>query len=216
MTNKKISGVYKITNPKGRVYIGSSINIKNRLKSYRFSCNNKSQILLYRSLLKYGYENHLVEIVKECPIDELFMWERYYGDYFKCLFEYGGLNLRLPGANEKKSICSQELRDRFSEIAKNRKYSIETRLKFSKSKIGTKNRLGTKHSDEGRKKISINRKGKGCGSAHGLAKLVVHNDYGIFYETIKEAAFALSINPKVLSEQLRVNNKKGYCKLKVA
>ena len=61
---KKIVGIYKITNPKGRVYIGQSINIFKRFSYYKMlQC--KGQKKVYSSLVKYGYENHKFEIVTE-------------------------------------------------------------------------------------------------------------------------------------------------------
>ena len=35
-------GIYKITNPKGKIYIGQSINIENRFKVYkRYNCKGQ-------------------------------------------------------------------------------------------------------------------------------------------------------------------------------
>jgi group I intron endonuclease len=56
-------GIYKITSPTGRVYIGQSINPLGRMKSYR-KCDRK-QRLLYYSIQKHGYENHKFEVVIE-------------------------------------------------------------------------------------------------------------------------------------------------------
>jgi len=56
--------IYKITNPKGKIYIGQTNNIKLRLNHYK-CLNCKRQILLYNSLRKYGFDNHLFEIIDE-------------------------------------------------------------------------------------------------------------------------------------------------------
>ena len=45
-------GIYKITNPKEKVYIGQSIDIEKRWKRYYYTLNCKSQTALYRSLKK--------------------------------------------------------------------------------------------------------------------------------------------------------------------
>lgn len=37
------SGVYSITNPKGAVYVGSSVNIKRRFNQYKYLRNNEQQ-----------------------------------------------------------------------------------------------------------------------------------------------------------------------------
>lgn len=53
--------IYKITSPSGRVYIGQSKNVKKRIRDYK-NCK-PSQKVLYRSLKKYGYKNHIFEII---------------------------------------------------------------------------------------------------------------------------------------------------------
>lgn len=56
-------GIYKITSPSNKEYIGKSINLNKRFCSYkRLDCNK--QIKLYNSLVKYGVENHFVEIIE--------------------------------------------------------------------------------------------------------------------------------------------------------
>lgn len=64
-------GIYKITSPSGRVYIGQSVNIEGRLEDYKWGVNIKSQRKLYRSILKYGYFKHIFEVVEECSIEEV-------------------------------------------------------------------------------------------------------------------------------------------------
>ena len=57
-------GIYKITSPTNRIYIGQSINIEYRFKQYRW-IKAKSQTRLRNSFLKHGVENHKFEIVCE-------------------------------------------------------------------------------------------------------------------------------------------------------
>lgn len=59
----KNSGIYKIENPKGSIYIGQSKNINERLGRYKKLQCCKFQLLLYRSFLKYGIDNHSFEIL---------------------------------------------------------------------------------------------------------------------------------------------------------
>ena len=58
---ERICGIYKITSPTGRVYIGQSVDIKRRIRVYRYPEQVKSQRKLYDSLNKYGYEKHKFE-----------------------------------------------------------------------------------------------------------------------------------------------------------
>ena len=63
-------GIYRIISPTGRVYVGQSVDTEKRFSFYR-SIACKSQPKLYRSLLKYGHESHVFEVIKECEISEL-------------------------------------------------------------------------------------------------------------------------------------------------
>jgi group I intron endonuclease len=68
MYNKNIMvGIYKITNPEGKIYIGYSREIEIRWKSYE-NVNFQSNTLLKESLKKYGYKNHLFEILEEIEL----------------------------------------------------------------------------------------------------------------------------------------------------
>jgi group I intron endonuclease len=59
------SGIYKIENPKGSIYIGQSKNVDERLGRYKKLQCCKFQLLLYRSFLKYGIKNHTFEILEK-------------------------------------------------------------------------------------------------------------------------------------------------------
>ena len=99
-------GVYKITSPTNRVYIGSSNDISNRWCSYKnLKCT--SQTRLYRSLKKYGVENHVFEVLEECNIEHLLERERYYGELFSVL-STKGLNCRLPKIEYSDNCLSKE------------------------------------------------------------------------------------------------------------
>jgi len=72
-------GIYKITSPSGRIYIGQSVDINRRLSRYKnLSKQVSSSIKLYRSLLKHGPENHIFEIVELCEKPFLNEKERYW------------------------------------------------------------------------------------------------------------------------------------------
>jgi hypothetical protein len=96
-------GIYKITSPTGKIYIGQSTNIENR-KYYYSSVKCDKQHKLYNSLQKHGWEQHIFEIIEECSLDQLNEKEIYWGLYYDVLGE-NGLNLRLGDAN---GLCSEE------------------------------------------------------------------------------------------------------------
>ena len=70
-------GIYKITSPSGKIYIGQSINIEKRFKGYKYS-KAKKQPILHRSFVKYGVENHKFEIICECKKSDLYKLEAKY------------------------------------------------------------------------------------------------------------------------------------------
>lgn len=110
-------GVYKITSPTGRVYIGSSVNIEHRFCFYKnLLC--KSQSKLYRSFKKYGVENHKFEIVEECTLDNLRERELYYGNLYEVLDSKKGLNCRLPKTGESFTYMSEETKRKIGEANK--------------------------------------------------------------------------------------------------
>jgi len=90
-------GIYKVTSPTKRVYIGQSIDVERRLNEYLNLRNYKSQVKLFRSINKYGVSNHKFEILEECKIEDLNERERYYQDYYNSMVT--GLNCMLTKNN---------------------------------------------------------------------------------------------------------------------
>ena len=148
-------GIYKITSPSGKIYIGQSINIERRFNQYKkLMC--KKQPILYRSFLKYGVENHIFEIIEECKIEQLNYKERYYQDLFNVV-SVTGLNCTLQETNILPRVISEETREKMS----NRIISQETKDKIAKTLLGHVGHfLNKKHSEETKKKISKSNKGK--------------------------------------------------------
>lgn len=145
---EKICGIYKITSPSGKVYIGQSVNIYQRWNREYKKVRCKSQILLYNSLIKYGVESHKFEIIHVCSEPKLNELEAHYIDLFNSFNNKNGLNLRGGGGVIK--------------------VSSESRKKMSDAKIGMyigdKNpNFGKKHSEETKRKIGLANKGKFSG-----------------------------------------------------
>ena len=134
---EKIGYIYKITSPKGRVYIGSTNNKKRREKEYRLG-QNKNQTRINRSIKKYGWSKHVFEIVEEVDISQMKIRERYYQEYFDVLSEKG-MNCLLVNTDEKPLILSES-----------------TRRKISKAQIGKKpNENQRRALDEGREYVKL-------------------------------------------------------------
>lgn len=184
-------GIYKITNPKGAIYIGSSKEVEVRINRYKkMKC--KTQPKIYNSLKKYGVENHTFECIEECSIDSLYERENYYGMLYNVLDRNVGLNCVLPKIGEKKFILSEEnLRNR-SKAQKGRKMSDETKKNMSLSQTGRK------HSEETKKKMSLN---------NNNTKIILDINSGVFYFGTKEASLYNCINKHTLKNMLNGNKK---------
>lgn len=84
--NKGKSRVYRFVNlVNGRTYIGSSANLTRRFRDYLSVAwlnkelpRNKS--VIYRALLKHGYENFRLDILEYCGESECINREQYYID----------------------------------------------------------------------------------------------------------------------------------------
>jgi group I intron endonuclease len=143
----KICGIYKITSPSGKIYIGQSVNVFKRKRYYETE-NCSGQRKLYASIKKYGFANHKFEIICECDRDELNDREFYYISLYQTWNTPLGLNLQSGGDVIKES---DETRLKRSKSLKGRVFSQEW-----KDKIGLKSKgrmIGFKHSEETRIKL---------------------------------------------------------------
>lgn len=109
--NKNI-GIYKITNPNNRIYIGQSCNLLQRQNTYKSGCS-KNQRKLYNSIKKYGWDSHIFEILEYCEFNELNNRERYWQEYYDCINK-NNLNCVLTKTNKKKLKVSDETRKKQS------------------------------------------------------------------------------------------------------
>lgn len=153
-------GIYKITSPSNKIYIGQTVNFSKRLSAYKnHKC--KMQPKLFNSLEKYGFENHTIELIKECTIEDLNYFERYYQEYYNSVLD--GLNLRYTGTTDKSGYMSEESKSKMSESWGNREPHYE-HLKEYYFKVGQK------HLESTKEKISKSLKGKKKSPEH-IAKL---------------------------------------------
>lgn len=143
-------GIYKITSPSGRVYIGQSINIKLRFSAYK-KLRCKEQPRLFNSLNKYGVEAHIFEVVIECSVNELNDLERYYQEVFNTVKV--GLNCLLTKTNDRCGEHSEETKAIMKAKRKLMVISPETCKKISLA------HKGKKFTDEHKANLSKVRKG---------------------------------------------------------
>ena len=121
-----MTGIYKITNPIGQVYIGQTTDVKRRFREYRNFLNSaKFQKKLYNSFIEFGFKDHKFEVILECYPVFLNEKERYYQEKYDVLSDKG-LNLVYTKTALK--------RKRLSDASKRRIMESKTGNK-SKSKI---------------------------------------------------------------------------------
>ena len=204
-------GIYKITSPSGRIYIGQSRDIAKRFNDYKSINNSKEQIKLHRSFLKYGYDNHVFEIIEECLFKNLNIRERYYQDFYNVL--KNGLNCILVQTDELPLIFSIETREKISKANKGRKHSEEAKLKITNSK------LGKKLSEEHKLKLSLIHKNKilseehvnnirrSIEKHHPGSKPIINIETNEIFETIKDAAESINMKSNTLVCKLNGRNK---------
>ena len=214
--------IYKITNPKGNVYIGSTVNLTDR--KYRYKTNRvKSQLKISRSISKYGWDNHLFEVIFICGQEERFYFENKFGKKFNVLGEQG-LNLSLPKDDDILPCVSEETKLKIGKAHKGKKMSKEFKEQRSiLSKEWHKNNnhpmlratpwnkgkeflsgelnpmYGVKRSDEWKLNHSLRAKSINAkGEKHFKSKLVFDKVNGVYYTNVKEASTFLNINYSTL------------------
>lgn len=162
--------IYKITNPKGRIYIGKTYQLDKRINHYRLA-TCKTQKLIYNSIKKYTWENHKLEIIFKtvCTDNDINIFEikfiEFYNSYFPNNNTYG-LNLTKGGEGSRGIIISQKQKDAISKANKTRVMTKETKTKIS-------NNLKNKMNDPVYKQFFINKtiKAQKVGEKHHLSKL---------------------------------------------
>lgn len=199
-------GIYKITSPSNKIYIGQSLNIERRFKEYKL-LRCKKQIILQNSLNKYGVENHIFEIIEECNINELNTKERSWQEYYDVL--NNNLNCVYVNTETNKRICSDK-----------------TKLKMSLAKLGKKRpvefsetmrliKINKKLSQETKDKIKLSNTGKKRNSYkinEFSGKKVIDNNTNKIYRTISIAAIEFGYSISHFSSMLSgVKKNKTNC-----
>jgi len=126
-------GIYKITSPTNKIYIGQSIDVDDRFRKYKnLNCNR--QTIIYNSLKKYGWKQHTFEIIEECPVDKLLERETYWKEYYKVL-EVPSLCCRIDG---KGGYMNEDTKAKIGLKHKGKVMSDETKAKISAALKGRK------------------------------------------------------------------------------
>jgi group I intron endonuclease len=145
-------GIYKITSPSGKIYIGQTTNFIKR-KNYYKNGAKPYQVRIYNSLEKYGYDAHTIEFIEECLVENLNERERHWQEFYDVIGD-NGLNCRLTATDDKSGFLSESSKNKLSIAKKKVVIDGEWREKFAYDWSG-KN-----HSEETKRKMSDSAKGK--------------------------------------------------------
>lgn len=208
-------GIYKITSPTGRVYIGQSVDIKTRFAKYK-GMHCEGQRRLYASFKKHGVYSHSFDII-EVVSDAAMLTEReLYWQELLNVCSKSGLNCKMVTKSCHSGRHSEETKARMSASATGRKHTMESKLKMSAAKIGRKmpedqrkamiGRVQPKSQvEKHRKRMIGNAFTKGVVPVN--ARKVINTKTGEVFASITLAANALGYNPRTVRAWLDGQNK---------
>lgn len=183
---KKMTGIYGIQSPSGKIYIGQSWDIETRFKYYK-SHKVYQQPALSNSINKYGFDSHELKVLHELPKDitqevldryEVFYMQTYKDAGFVLLNTKEGGRGGKHNESTKKILSeqrigvkkSEETKKKMSAWQKGRKRSAEDIEKMRLAKTGMKyseearknmgRKIGSKLSEESKKQIGDKQRGK--------------------------------------------------------
>jgi group I intron endonuclease len=216
----KMIGVYKITSPTGRIYIGSSISINDRFTNYR-NGHLKLQRKLCASFKKYTTRLHTFELLEICCKENVRKRER-----FHCVkndvLNQNNLNLKIPYEDDGYVSISDETRKKLSEARTGEKNSMYGRSgelspnfgkkmskdfcqKISERVSGEKHPMyGKKHSEETKEKLKASSRRISRG-AHSQARKVICIETGQIWDCAVDCFTEVGLTRDQLYKML--NNK---------
>ena len=205
----KNCGIYKITSPTGRIYIGQAVDLNRRISKYSMNSTYKKQPKLKNSFLKHGVENHQFDIIEYCSEEDLNCSERFWQDEFDATSKTN-LNCVLQDCGEKRKVYTEELRKKISDSKlgeKNpnwgKKMSQET-IDKRNSNPYRKTTKGKAHSEETRQKMRDNH--YDCnGGNNSKAKITICLNTGIFYDCLKDACEVYKLDYDSTKHKVRKN-----------
>ena len=196
--NKGKPGIYIWVNKKnGKSYVGSAIDLKDRLKQY-YSLNlMRTKIMLgqsaiYTAILKYGHSNFKLEILEYCDQSDVIARENYYLNLLKP--EYNILQVAGSSLGYKHREESKE-KIRASLVGRN---AGENNPMFGV--LGEEHpRFGKRHTEEIKSKMS---KSKGT----IIEVLDMQTKVRSSYFSINKAAEAMGCSPAALTKGFKKSN----------
>lgn len=210
---KNKSGIYCwFNNLNGKFYIGSGISLQNRINDY-FQPSyllKKSNLIIVRSIIKYGMDNFILIILEECEsnTENLLEREQFYLDKFKPDY-----NILTIAGNSLGYQHSKESIEKIRQKALGRKHSLIVRKLMSENRKGENSSFfGKKHSEESLEKLrSVQRnrlKDPRTGYKVTITDIISNNT--ITFDSIRKAAKYLETNPSTLLSREKRSTIKPY------
>jgi len=205
-----MTGIYKITSPSGKIYIGQSIDVEKRFKQYkRLDC--KKQPKLYNSLKKHNPETHIFEIIEECVLEKLNEREIYWKQYYNSINE--GLNCELFDIGQ--GPRSSQVREKISKSMTGKSKTEEHCKNLSKAKTGIPSPKKGKPDlkQKGKPKPGAGGKNKPkLGAGPKTGKSVIDTLTGEIFSSVKKCRLKFGLQPK--SIYIILKDKNGRFKYK--
>ena len=180
--------VYRITNLiNGKLYFGiTKCKLRKRWNEHRYNSKHKNSHI-YLAMRKYGIENFIIEIVKNCDSEyEMYELEKRLIAKYKSNNRLYGYNNSTGGEiSSKGKKLSKEVRKKISEYQKNRKRKPHTKEAKKNMSKAAKGRDMSKVIEASIKKT----KGK---PAHNRKKVVLNKNE--FFDSITEASIKKGIS----------------------
>ena len=197
-------GVYCLTNiTNKKTYVGSAINLRTRFYVYYSTSRlTKSNMAIYKAILKYGYSNWKLEILEYCDPKDVLVREQYYIDSLKPeynILSTAGSSFGYKHTEEtlgkfKLRVLSDEARANLAASATGRVLSEDTKAKISAA------RSGIKLSVETRAKLSA-----ATAAIHGVSVNVTNIETGDTeqFSTMTGAARYLGVSRTTIKNIVR-------------
>jgi group I intron endonuclease len=154
--------IYKITSPSGKLYVGKTYNLKQRIACHKCSTKKGSSVILHNSIRKYGWDAHKLEVIEEVPDEQLDEREMFWIAELKtyCYKNPMGLNMTLGGDGQRstwmhKTERREWYRNRYSGVGNpfyGKTHSEEVRKFISKSSSNWNKLHGVRVPDWGAEK----------------------------------------------------------------
>lgn len=191
-----------------RVYVGSTTKtFEERWKSYK-SLTCKTQTLLYRSLKKYGIENHIFHKAWEGDITIMLKVEAKVGRLYNVLDSNFGLNCKLPKESDKYYSVNKETRQRISKSKKGQSAGDKNYFFGKKGELSPMFvKTGEKHHNFGKAQSKEWIENNANSRKRALIQYSLNGEFIKEWSSIKEAGETLKIARSNISFCLKKENR---------